>query len=167
MEPVEDTSTERTTTASEEGAEKTAQAAALKGLLKESILEVIKENPTILSTSTGKDPKESTSTGKISAMCDDPTGLGVGGVQSHWAGSWWWISLGWELVVDLTGLRSWVPGVSLGQDSRLGWGSLMGQVGTPLGWGRYFPHGKEASSGRVVESPPPGVGVGGQVTVLP
>ena len=69
MDPVEGTSTEtRTTTTSEEGAEKTAQAAALKGLLKESILEVLRENPTILSTSTGKDPKEATGAGKISAI---------------------------------------------------------------------------------------------------
>ena len=106
MEPAEGTSTERTSTTLEEGAEKTAQAAALKGLLKESILEVLRENPTILSTGIKKDPKESTGAGKISAMCDDPTGLGVVGVQSHWAGSWSCsIPLGWELVVDLTGLR--------------------------------------------------------------
>ena len=56
------------TTTSEEGAEKMAQAVALKGLLKGSILEVLRENPTILSTSTGKDPKEVTGAGKISVI---------------------------------------------------------------------------------------------------
>jgi len=66
MDPLEGTSTETRMTTSEEGTEKTMQAAALKGLLKESILEVLRENPTILSTSTGKDPKGATGAGKIS-----------------------------------------------------------------------------------------------------
>ena len=36
----------------------------------------------------------------------NPTELGVGVVQSHWAGSRsWLIPPGWQLVVDLTGLR--------------------------------------------------------------
>ena len=137
MDPLEGTSTEtRMTTTSEEGAKETAQAVAFKGLLKELILEVLRENLTILSTSTGKDPKEVTGAGKISVILVvvsrfptghlHPTGLVVGVVQSHWAGSRCCsIPLGWESVlVNPTGLavgggshgaeRSQVPGVTLG-----------------------------------------------------
>jgi len=106
MDPLEGTSTEtRTTTTSEEGAEKTAQAAALKGLLKESILEVLRENPTGLGVSVGEG-HWSGSWGVLIPLClFNPTGLGVGVGQSHCAGSRsWLIPLGWEPVVDLTGL---------------------------------------------------------------